>query len=302
MNDFVSDFWHWYIVIPSVLGIVAMVVLIRWMSGGTETKTPETMGHVWDEDLAEYNNPLPSWWLKMFYITLIFSAIYLVLFPGLGKFQGVLGWTSEGRYEREMTQADDEYKPLYTLYGRQELALLATDREAMKTGGRLFATYCTTCHGADARGAQGFPNLRDNDWLYGGDPQTIEQTILHGRQAAMPAWGDALGEAGVTQVAQYVLSLSGRSTDKDAAAAGKTRFEAMCVACHGADGTGNQALGAPNLTDGTWLYGGSPRTIEASIRMGRQGMMPAHADMLGAERVHLLAAYVYSLSRESEQH
>ncbi len=297
MADFVSNFWSWYIIIPTVAGIIACFLLVRWMSGGTPpSDKPETMGHVWDEDLAEYNNPLPSWWLKMFYITLFFGIGYLALYPGLGTFAGILGWSQQNQYEREMQKADESFGPLYAKYQQQDLAVLAGDEEAMKTGARLFATYCTTCHGSDARGATGFPNLRDTDWLYGGEPQAIKTSILNGRRGAMPAWAAALGDTGVENVTQYVLSLANREHDATAATAGKEKYNQLCIACHGPEGKGNIMLGAANLTDAVWLYGGSPRAIADVIAIGRNGNMPPHKDFLGEARVHLLAAYVYSLT------
>jgi cytochrome c oxidase cbb3-type subunit 3 len=276
---------------------------VRWLSGATAKKgeTVESMGHVWDEDLEELNNPLPDWWLKLFYITLAFGLIYLVLYPGLGSFPGLLGWTSHGQYEREMDVADATYGPLFTRYRAMSIPAVAADPEARKMGERLFVNYCSVCHGSDARGARGFPNLRDNDWLYGGSPEQIEQSILNGRNGVMPAWKDALGgDQGVADVVQYVLSLSGRNVDEAAAARGKAKFQTFCVACHGPDGKGNQALGAPNLTDNIWLYGGSEKAVTETIANGRSGKMPAQKDTLGEDKVHLLAAYVYSLSTGQE--
>jgi cytochrome c oxidase cbb3-type subunit 3 len=297
MADFVNNFWPWYIAVLVTVSILACFALVRWMSERRpEGGTPETMGHVWDEDLAEFNNPLPGWWLKMFYITLFFAIGYLALYPGLGIFSGFLGWTQVGQYEAEVDRVNAAVGPMYAKYAQTDLAALASDEDAMKTGARLFATYCTQCHGSDARGATGFPNLRDNDWLYGGDPQTIKTTIMKGRTGAMPAWKAVLGEEGVKNVTQYVISLSGREADPAAVAAGKEKFMQLCVACHGVDGKGNHALGAPNLTDNIWLYGGSPRAIAKTISDGRNGRMPAHEEFLGDNKVHLLAAYVYSLS------
>jgi len=298
MADFTSGFWSWYIIVGVVGGIAGMFWLNRWMSGSTvkSGEKVKPMGHVWDEDLQELNNPLPRWWLNLFYVTLVFGVGYLALYPGLGTYRGLLGWTETGQYDREIAAADKQYGPLYEKYSKQDLQVLATDREALKTGERLFVNYCSSCHGSDAGGGPGFPNLRDDDWLYGGDPQTIQTTIMNGRQAAMPAWGAVLGPDGVSNVAEYVLSLSGRSTDATAAAAGKEKFQQLCVACHGPEGKGNQAMGAPNLTDNIWLYGGSKKTIMQTIDKGRNGRMPAHAEFLGEAKVHLLAAYVYSLS------
>ena len=299
MADFTSGFWNWFIIVGAGGGIVAMFWLIRWMSTGPRPKTGEkakSHGHVWDEDLQELNNPLPKWWLGLFYLTLVFGVGYLVLFPGMGTFSGILGWTEKGQYEKEIAAADKQFNPLYEKYLKEDLKLLAANREALKTGERLFVNYCTGCHGSDAGGGPGFPNLRDEDWLYGGDPQTIKASIMNGRTGAMPAWGAVLGPDGVANVAEYVLSLSGRSVNDTVAATGKEKFKQLCVACHGPDGKGNLGLGAPNLTDNIWLYGGSKKTIMETIDKGRAGRMPAHAEFLGEAKVHLLAAYVYSLS------
>ncbi|WJW75637.1 cytochrome-c oxidase, cbb3-type subunit III [Thiohalobacter sp. IOR34] len=300
MNDFTfsSEFWNWWVILLTVGNILACWWLIVWTSKkrAGEAAAGEVTGHTWDETLQEFNNPLPRWWLWLFYGTLIFSAAYLVLYPGLGSFQGVLGWTEENQYDAEMQAAAAKYDPIFARYAQQDIASLAKDRQAVKIGQRLFLNYCSVCHGSDARGTRGFPNLTDNDWLYGGDPATIEKSILDGRQGAMPAWKDALGEQGVDEVAEYVLSLSGRKVDSAKAEAGKVRFETMCAACHGMDGKGNPALGAPNLTDNIWLYGGSPGTVRKTIAGGRNGRMPAHREFLGEDKVHLLAAYIYSLS------
>ncbi|MCK5382734.1 MAG: cytochrome-c oxidase, cbb3-type subunit III [Gammaproteobacteria bacterium] len=302
MADFTSSFWNWYIIIPTVGGIIACFLLIRWLS--TDIKPEEQgkeMDHVWDETLVELNNPLPRWWLGMFYITLYFSIGYLILYPGLGDFKGLLGWTSTGQYQREVDIADAKYGPLFKKFQQMPVIAVADDPEARRMGERLFVNYCATCHGSDARGARGFPNLRDNNWLYGGSPEVIEQTILDGRNGVMPAWKDALGgDAGVSDVTEFVFSLSGRNVDQAAAERGGEKFQMLCVACHGTDGTGNQALGAPNLTDNIWLYGGSPRQVMESIAMGRTGVMPPHREFLGEDKVHLLAAYVYSLSTGQE--
>ena len=299
MSDFTSAFWSWFIIIPVVGGIIAMFWLNRWMSGGprpTADEKPKSHGHTWDEDLQELNNPLPKWWLNLFYITLVFGIGYLVLYPGLGTFGGILGWTEKGQYDKEIEAANQEFNPLYEKYLKEDLKLLAANREAIKTGERLYVNYCTGCHGSDAGGASGYPSLRDEDWLYGGDPQMIKASIMNGRTGAMPPWGAVLGPEGTANVAEYVLQLSGRSVNDTVAETGKEKFKQLCVACHGADGKGNPALGAPNLTDNIWLYGGSKQKIMESIDKGRSGRMPAHAEFLGEAKAHLLTAYVYSLS------
>ena len=300
MADFNSDFWHWYIAILSVLSILACVWLLRWMSSGFEkTDEVENTGHVWDGDLTELNNPLPRWWLGLFYITIAFGGFYLLLYPGLGTFEGILGWTSKGEYEQEVETMETKVGPLFSRYQQTAILDLIKDEGALKVGERLYANYCATCHGSDARGARGYPNLRDNDWLWGGDPQNIKTTIMQGRQAGMPAWEGPLGgERGVDEVAQYLLSLSGRATITELAEKGKAKYDIFCIACHGPTGTGNPALGAPNLTDDTWLYGSSLTRISQSIANGRSGHMPAHGEFLGEAKVHLLAAYVYGLSQE----
>jgi cytochrome c oxidase cbb3-type subunit 3 len=300
MADFNSDFWHWYIAILTVLSILACIWLLRWMTTGyKKSDTVESTGHVWDGDLTELNNPLPRWWLGLFYITIAFSGFYLLLYPGLGSYEGILGWTSQGEYEQEVAKVEAEVGPLFERYQQTSILDLTKDEMAIKVGERLYINYCTTCHGSDARGARGYPNLRDGDWIWGGTPDDIKTTIMNGRQAAMPAWEAALGgERGVDEVAQYILSLSGRATISELASKGKAKFEIFCVACHGVDGKGNTALGAPNLTDDTWLYGGSLTRISESIAKGRNGKMPAQGDFLGDAKVHLLSAYVYSLSQQ----
>jgi len=301
MADFVSGFWKWYIFVAVVLSFAGIFALVIWMSRGRKSgEKVATMGHVWDETLEELNNPLPMWWLYLFYATLVFGIAYLLLYPGSGVFGGALGWSEVGQYNSEMKAANDKYGPLFEKYRTEDLKLVAADPDALKMGKRLFLTYCTNCHGSDARGGPGFPNLTDNDWLYGGAPDTIQTTITNGRNGVMPAWGAVLGNEGVVDVANYVMSLSGRTVNADAAAAGKVKFQQICAACHGPDGKGNQAIGAPNLTDNTWLYGGSQATIIKTITYGRNGHMPAHGDFLGEAKVHLLAAYVYSLSHQPE--
>jgi cytochrome c oxidase cbb3-type subunit III len=295
---FSSDFWNWWIIGLTLANIFGCWWLITWSSKKRpgEAAVGDVTGHKWDETLEEYNNPLPRWWLWLFYITLVFGLGYLVLYPGLGKIPGILGWTPQKQYEQEMTAANDTYGPLFARYASTPVDQLSKDPDAVKIGQRLFVNYCASCHGSDAGGGPGFPNLSDKDWLYGGDGSTIETSILDGRSGTMPPWGPVLNDKGVDEVSAYVLKLSGREADPARAAAGEKLFATYCVACHGADGTGNQALGAPNLTDNVWLYGGSPGVIRYTITNGRNGRMPAHRDFLGEDKVHVLAAYIYSLS------
>jgi cytochrome c oxidase cbb3-type subunit 3 len=304
MSDFASGFWDLYIGIITIVGILACAVLLKSMSTHRVSGEADTTGHMWDEDLGEYNNPLPRWWIWLFYITIVFGLVYLLLYPGLGSFAGSLKWTSTGEYEAEVKQADALYGPIYQKYASQDLKQLAADPEARAIGQKLFLNHCAQCHGSDAAGGRGFPNLTDGDWLYGGDPETIKTSIMNGRNGVMPALGPVVGEAGAFDAANYVLSLSGAKHDAARAARGKRTFATICAACHGADGKGNQTLGAPNLTDNIWIYGNSEGAIVETITKGRgtntlspgQSVMPAHKDSLGEAKVHILAAYVYSLS------
>jgi cytochrome c oxidase cbb3-type subunit 3 len=234
----------------------------------------------------------------MFVITIIFGIGYLVAYPGMGNFKGLLNWTSTGQWQGEMDYAAERLQPILDGYAATDMDELAANPAAMKMGARIFANNCAQCHGSDARGAYGFPNLTDSDWLYGGDAQTLMTTIQHGRQPAMPAWQTILGDEGIKNVAAYVISLSGRPADAERVAAGQPQFAAMCVACHGPDGKGNKFMGAPNLTDDVWLYGGSPAMIEHTLRAGRNGRMPAFKDLLQEQKIHVVAAYVKSLGNK----
>jgi cytochrome c oxidase cbb3-type subunit 3 len=294
-----SSFWNWYVIIITVSTILACFWILQWTKGISnrdEEGGDGTTGHVWDEDLVELNNPLPRWWLQLFYITLAFAFIYLALFGGLGNIPGVLGWTQIGQYEAEMKAANEAQEEIFVRYRALDNEALIADKEANATGQRLFANSCTMCHGSDARGARGFPNLIDNDWLYGGSFDTVMQSIANGRTGAMPVMVGGLDDAAIDDLVVYVQSMSGQKADADMAAAGKKNFDMLCVACHGADGSGNQALGAARLNDDIWLYGGEPETIKKTITEGRNGNMPAHKDLVSEDRRRLIAAYVLSLS------
>jgi cytochrome c oxidase cbb3-type subunit 3 len=303
MADFINDFWSVYIAILVALSIIGCGVLL-WSQSKVQVTVPkdgkvETTGHVYD-GLEEFNNPMPRWWMWLFYITIVFAIIYLALYPGFGSFAGKLGWRSAGQYQEEVKLAEAEVGPMFEKYKATDLKVLAADSKANAMGERLFLTYCAQCHGSDARGNKGFPNLADRDWLYGGEPETIKLSILNGRHGQMPPMGAAVGsEKEIESVAHYVLSLSGSAHDSIKATAGREKF-AVCAACHGADGKGMAAMGAPNLTDKTWLYGGSVATIMETIRLGRNNVMPAFADFLGEAKVHLLAAYVWGLSNKQD--
>ncbi len=293
----ISNFFNWWVIVITLVNIFACYWLIKWTmkSRPDETAAGESTGHAWD-GVEELNNPLPKWWLWLFYITIVFALVYLVLYPGLGNFKGTLGWSSGGQYSAEVVDSDAKYGPIFAAFSSRPIAELAKDAKALDAGKRLFSNYCSQCHGSDARGTTGYPNLSDKDWLYGGDPDKIKQSILLGRNGMMPAFGAPLGEKGVENVANYVQSLSGRQVDASSAAAGKAQFQMMCVACHGADAKGNQMLGAPNLTDDVWLHGGSAGRIKKTISEGRASKMPAHKEFLGEDKSHLIAAYIYSLS------
>jgi cytochrome c oxidase cbb3-type subunit 3 len=301
MSDFTGDFWSLYVAGLTLVSIVGCGLLLLSMSKRKVATDPDKTGHTWDEDLDELNNPLPRWWIWLFWITIAFSLAYLWLYPGLGSFQGSLKWTSAGEHLEEVKAAESTYGPLYAKLAAADLATLASDADARIVGQRLFVNYCSQCHASDARGSKGFPNLADADWLYGGDPQTIKTTILDGRNGVMPPMGAAVGgEAGAKDVANYVRSLSALEHDKAAAARGKEKF-AACAACHGPEAKGNPQLGAPNLTDAVWLYGSSEATIVETIMKGRTNVMPAHREFLGEQRSHILAAYVYGLSKPPAQ-
>ena len=292
--------WSLFIILVTLVYIVGCVWLLRWTakpkSAGEKIGGGADTGHVWDKDLREYNNPLPSWWLTLFYITIVFAIGYLVLYPGLGSFAGLKGWTSSGQYQAERAAAEAKANAYLAQFASMTVPQLAADPKAMATARNLFQVNCAMCHGSDGGGAKGFPNLTDKNWQWGGDPDTVVQTITAGRIAAMPAWGPVLGAQGVDQAEAYVEQLAGQPHDAALATAGKTVFETNCAACHGVDGKGNPLVGAPNLTDDVWLYGGDPATLKATINAGRNGQMPAFGDRLGAERVRLLAAYAIHLS------
>ncbi len=304
MADFINGFWSIYVTVLTILSIAGCALLL-WSQSKVKIPVPkdgkrvETTGHSWDEGLEELNNPMPRWWMWKFYITIVFGIAYLALYPGLGTFAGKLGWTSTGEYQKELAAADAEVGPMFEKFKATDLKAVAADPKAQAMGERLFLTYCAQCHGSDARGNKGYPNLTDGDWLYGGEPDVVKTTIMKGRHGQMPPMGAAVGgEKEIENVAHYVLSLSNSTHDPIKAAFGKEKFGA-CAACHGADGKGTQAVGAPNLTDKTWLYGGSVATISETIRNGRNNQMPAFEEFLGEGKVHLLAAYVWGLSNKA---
>lgn len=307
LGDHMNNFWGVWVTVIVVLNLIGYYLLLVGNSRLSEEESQkETTGHTFD-GIVERNEPLPRWWYYMFIGTLLFAALYLILYPGLGRYTGLLGWTSANQWEKEVKQMDNITLPLFAEMEKVPVEELAKDAEAMDIGGRLFATHCAICHGSDARGAKGYPNLTDNDWLYGGKPENIIQSITAGRNGFMPPQLGSIGgtDQDVQDMVLYVQSLSRPDLIKsDAQIASVERaepkFKTICAACHQQDGTGNQLLGAPNLTDNIWLYGPRAEDIEHAIRNGLQGEMPAHNNILPKERIHVLAAYVYSLSQSEE--
>lgn len=299
MSDFIHNFWSVYITAITLGGIVACALLL-WATSRKKVaaNADNTTGHVWDEDLREMNNPLPLWWVGLFIITIVFSLAYLYLYPGLGTATGSYGWTSKGQYSDEVAKANEALKPLYANFDGQPADQLSKDAKAMAIGERLFMNHCAQCHGSDARGSKGFPNLTDSDWLHGGSPDQIKETLTLGRMGVMPPMAAAVGSPDdVKNLAHYVLSLSGSPHDSLRAALGKPKFGA-CAACHGIDGKGNQAVGAPNLTDKVWLHGWGEEVIVAMVNNGKSNQMPAQKDRLTESQIHVLTAYVWGLSNK----
>ncbi len=296
-----GSFLSLYVTVLTVSFIAGCGWLIWW-----QRKRPadgatmgQTLGHSFD-GIQEFNNPLPMWWLGIFVGTIVWSVYYLAAYPGLGDYKGFLGWSSHGQYDAEVQAAEDKYGPIFDKYAAMELPALLHEEQAQRMGARIFANNCATCHGSDARGSRGFPNLTDDDWKWGGEPAEILATITNGRNGIMPAFAPAIGDENIDSVIAYVLSLSG-NTPAEATPAmletGKAKYSMVCVACHGADGTGNKILGSPNLTDDIWLFGNTAEDIREGLYNGRQGMMPAHGRILGPRKTHVVAAYVYGLSR-----
>lgn len=293
-----SNFWSGYIIVLTLITLgLTLWLLFATRKGQRPEETEEKVGHSFD-GIEEYDNPLPRWWFVLFLATIVFSAIYLVLYPGMGKWPGILGWTQVGQYEEEVADAQERFAPIFAKFADMPVEQVAQDDEALRIGQRLFAVNCSVCHGSDARGAFGFPNLTDHDWIWGGEPDQIRTTLNQGRQAAMPAWFAVIGEAGVRNTAGYVRSLSGLETEGVDLAAGEQVFKTNCVACHGPEGKGNPLLGAPDLTNDIWLYGSSMLQVQQTLRYGRNGNMPAQAH-LGDDKLHVLTAYVYSLSQRN---
>ena len=297
MSDFFSSGWSIFVAATTIVGLIACLALLIVASRRKVMADDNTTGHVWDVDLREMNNPLPRWWMWLFVITVVFAAIYLALYPGLGSFGGTLGWSSTGQYKTEQQRAQESVAQIFAKFKGKSAEELVKDSTAMGIGERLFGNNCAQCHGSDARGSKGFPNLTDGDWQWGGTPEIIAETITKGRMGVMPPMAAAVGTAeDVKNVANYVLSLSGGAHNAVAAQLGKPKF-VVCAACHGPEGKGNPALGAPNLTDKIWLHGWGEAAVVAMINNGKTNIMPAFGERLSAEQIHVLAAYVWSLSQ-----
>ncbi|GMG86803.1 cytochrome-c oxidase, cbb3-type subunit III [Biformimicrobium ophioploci] len=299
-----SSFWSWWIIGLTVtnLVLVTWVLFANRKVAVDDQADPEnkTTGHVYD-GIEEYDNPLPKWWFLLFVGTLIYGILYLVVYPGMGNWKGVGGWTSVGALEKEQEEARSKFEASFGELTKLPVEKIAEDPQALKMGGRIFANNCSVCHGADGGGNFGFPNLTDGDWLYGGSGEKILETLYNGRQGMMPPQGPVIGEKGVKNVTEYVLSLNGLEHDAALAAEGKKVFNTVCMACHGMDAKGNQMLGAPNLTDNIWLYGDTREGIAHSIRNGRSNLMPAQKELLRDDKIRLVAAYVLSLSQQETE-
>ena len=290
-----TSFWsNWVIIltVTTLVGITWILLANRQRSGENETT-----GHEYD-GIEEYDNPLPAWWFAMFVLTIVWGIGYLIMYPGMGNFQGLLGWTQLEQHADEVAEADAKYRAMRDRYLALPVAEIAQDPKVMKMGMRIYGNNCSQCHGLDARGAYGFPNLVDADWLWGDSPEAIKHGIVYGRQAAMPAWKDILGDEGIAEATEYVLSLNNHSANPEKAARGEKHYQTYCIACHGPEGKGNPAMGAPNLTNGIWLYGGSEEQIQLTLRNGRNGKMPAFGQTLSEDKIHIVTAYIYGSSRQ----
>lgn len=303
-----SGFWNvwvWVLTLGTLAGCLWLLQTLTTKRKGQQPEEKDTTGHVWDGDLVELNNPLPRWWLWLFWITGIYMLVYLVIYPGLGTFTGVSGWSQVSQYEVEMADAEKRFGNVFAAFADTPIPQLVKDPDALRLGRNIFLNRCTTCHGSDGRGAKGFPNLADSAWLWGNSPEAVVATITNGRTGTMPALGPALGEQGVTEVIAWLRALPKLSGGADQsalspeAAAGQQRFMGLCVGCHGVDAKGNQILGAANLTDADWLHGSTDADIRDVLMKGRSNQMPAQGNVLTPDQIRVLAAYVLSLSENS---
>jgi cytochrome c oxidase cbb3-type subunit III len=289
-----SGFWLGWVIFLAVLTIgISVSLFVGGMRVKLPTQADGTTGHDWD-GVREGVRKLPWWWILYSAIGFIVGIVYLVLYAGLDSYRGVLGWSSEEKLQRDVAANDAKLQARIEPWRTLTVEQLAQSAEAVAVGHRLYLDNCAACHGSTALGNQtlGAPDLTDTEWQYGGNGETIVASILDGRNGVMPPWGAALGQNGVNEVAAYVLSLGGVKAPDDWVTAGKQRYEALCIACHGPEGLGIRAMGAPNVTDGAWLYGGDFASVATSIRDGRAGVMPAWRSRLNDDQARLIAAWV----------
>lgn len=289
-----STFWHVFVIVLTVGSIIGCL----WLLFGNARGKPgeSTTGHVWDEDLREYNNPLPRWWLNLFILTVVFAVGYLVIYPGLGNYLGTARWTQQSEMQKRLEAVKARRQMLYASLGDRDIATLAHDPSVRALGQEVFLGSCAGCHGADAQGALGFPNLTDADWLYGGTPAAIHSSITQGRHGQMPAFNGMLDARMLDDLVDTLIHWSDPKFDAARRQRAMQQFSISCAACHGADARGNVLVGAPNLTDAIWLHGGRREDIRQGILFGRRGNMPPHAELLSADDIRVVAAYVYGLS------
>ncbi len=301
-----STGWSWYVIALIVLNIGGCAWLLWWTARRRPGDPgPEDTSHVWDGDLTEYNKPLPRWWINLFYLTIVFSIGYLAWYGGFGSYQGFGKWSSQGEHARDHAADTARLEETFAPYHGQSIDVLVHDPNAVRLGRSIFGNTCATCHGSSAKGAVGYPDLSDAIWHWGGTPDQVLDSVLNGREGVMPPWGKVLSGMGGADATDYVIAYvrqlgDGGGPSDFAGARGKNLYEGLCVSCHGIDGKGNQALGAPDLTDDYWLYGEGTASLRETIDHGRHGVMPAHGALLGETRTRLAAAYVWSLSEGSE--
>ncbi len=293
-----STFMHLFVVVLTVASILGCLWLLLAQSRG---KTGPETTHVWDDDLTEYNNPLPRWWLHLFLLTIAFSVGYLVFYPGLGTVQGRLGWSSEAEMQARLDELTAQRQAQYAPLSGLPVAALVDQDSARNLGRAVFVANCAGCHGTDARGAIGFPDLTDGDWLYGNSAEAVMTSIRQGRNGQMPSFLGVVSPEKLDALLAFLPYWSDPELPAARREAGMKAFSGTCSACHGADGQGNPLLGAPNLTDDVWLWGRQREQIRHSIMFGRQNGMPAHDHLLSEDEIRVVAAYVLSLSAAGAQ-
>ncbi len=288
MADLPTGFWSGWIIVLTAVSMATLTWLILSVYFAPQASEDLDAEPVWDNDLREGSRAPPFWWFWMILATLVFSLVYLMLYPGLGSYKGLLNWSQGSRIVESYGNYAASFEQVRTTIVQTSLAEIQNDLQLMQTAERIFKRECSACHGPDARGqASLFPNLMDIDWQWGSSVEQIEQTIRSGRTANMLAWQSILGDDNIDQVSDYVAQFGAPGTDSHP---GKAVYQQNCAACHGLDGAGNPLLGAPNLADNIWLYGGDIETIKASIASGRNGVMPAFASRLDDTQIKLLVA------------